>query len=313
MVWNSYSLTLLHLLLSHTYRNTLHLFRSADIADEICHMSSILANKTAIITGGSRGIGLAIAKKLAAAGVNVVVAAKTTEPHPKLPGTIYEAAEEIKAMGGNALALVLDLRDEAMIEKVAMDTVAQFGGIDILVNNASAIYLAGIEHTPSKRYDLMHQINVRGTFLMSQACIPFLKKSSHPHILNLSPPLDMNPAWFENFTAYTMSKFGMSMVAMGLAAEMKPYGIAANALWPRTTIATAAVQNLLGGDALIRQSRWPDIVADAAAIILSRNPKETTGQFFIDEDVLRESGIADFTGYAVDPTTDLAPDLFITL
>ena len=310
MVWISYALTLL---LSYTYRNTLHLFRSADIADEICHMSSILANKTAIITGGSRGIGLAIAKKLAAAGVNVVVAAKTTEPHPKLPGTIYEAAEEIKAMGGNALALVLDLRDEAMIEKVAMDTVAQFGGIDILVNNASAIYLAGIEHTPSKRYDLMHQINVRGTFLMSQACIPFLKKSSHPHILNLSPPLDMNPAWFENFTAYTMSKFGMSMVAMGLAAEMKPYGIAANALWPRTTIATAAVQNLLGGDALIRQSRWPAIVADAAAIILSQNPKETTGQFFIDEDVLRESGITDFTGYAVDPTTDLAPDLFITL
>ena len=159
----------------------------------------------------------------------------------------------------------------------------------------------------------MHQINVRGTFLMSQACIPFLKKSSHPHILNLSPPLDMNPAWFENFTAYTMSKFGMSMVAMGLAAEMKPYGIAANALWPRTTIATAAVQNLLGGDALIRQSRWPAIVADAAAIILSQNPKETTGQFFIDEDVLRESGIIDFNAYAVDPTTDLAPDLFITL
>ncbi|MDZ4747952.1 MAG: NAD(P)-dependent oxidoreductase [Saprospiraceae bacterium] len=276
-------------------------------------MIDILKNKTAIITGGSRGIGLAIAKKLAAAGVNVVVAAKTTEPHPKLPGTIYEAAEEIKAMGGNALALILDLRDEAMIEKVVQDTVAQFGGIDILVNNASAIYLAGIEHTPSKRYDLMHQINVRGTFLMSQACIPFLKKSSHPHILNLSPPLDMNPAWFENYTAYTMSKFGMSMVALGLSAELKPYGIAANALWPRTTIATAAVQNLLGGDALIRQSRWPAIVADAAAIILSGNPKETTGQFFIDETVLRERGITDFTGYAVDPTTGLAPDLFITL
>lgn len=299
--------------LSHTYRNTLHLLRSAEIVDEISHMSTVLANKTAIITGGSRGIGLAIAKKLAAAGVNVVVAAKTTEPHPKLPGTIYEAAEEIKAAGGNALALILDLRDEAMIEKVVQDTVAQFGGIDILVNNASAIYLAGIEHTPSKRYDLMHQINVRGTFLMSQACIPFLKKSSHPHILNLSPPLDMNPSWFENYTAYTMSKYGMSMVALGLAAEMKPYGIAANALWPRTTIATAAVQNLLGGDALIRQSRWPAIVADAAAIILSRNPKETTGQFFIDETVLRESGITDFNGYAVDPTTDLAPDLFIKL
>lgn len=276
-------------------------------------MSDILKNKTAIITGGSRGIGLAIAKKLAMSGVNVVVAAKTTEPHPKLPGTIYEAAEEIKTMGGNALALVLDLRDEAMIHKVVADTVAHFGGVDILVNNASAIFLAGVEYTPAKRYDLMHQINVRGTFLMSQACIPFLKKSSHPHILNLSPPLDLNPVWFENHTAYTMSKFGMSMVAMGIAAEMKPYGIAANALWPRTTIATAAVQNLLGGDALIKQSRWPSIVADAAEIILSQNPKETTGRFFIDETLLRDHGVSDFSGYAVDPTTDLAPDLFITL
>ena len=276
-------------------------------------MSDILKNKTAIITGGSRGIGLAIAKKLAMSGVNVVVAAKTTEPHPKLPGTIYEAAEEIKAMGGNALALVLDLRDEAMIQQIVTDTVAHFGGIDILVNNASAIFLAGVEYTPTKRYDLMHQINVRGTFLMSQACIPYLKKSPHAHILNLSPPLDMDPKWFENHTAYTMSKFGMSMVAMGIAAEMKPYGIAANALWPRTTIATAAVQNLLGGDALIKQSRWPAIVADAAEIILSQNPKETTGRFFIDETLLREHGVSDFSGYAVDPTTDLAPDLFITL
>jgi citronellol/citronellal dehydrogenase len=276
-------------------------------------MTDILQNKTAIITGGSRGIGLAIAKKLASLGVNIVVAAKTTEPHPKLPGTIHEAVEEIKSQGGNAIAVVLDLRDEAQIENVVSETASYYGGVDILVNNASAIYLAGIEHTPPKRYDLMHQINVRGTFLMSQACIPYLKRSNHPHILNLSPPLDMDPKWFENYTAYTMSKYGMSMVVMGIAAEMKPYGIAANALWPRTTIATAAVQNLLGGDSLIRQSRWPAIVADAAAIILSQDPKETTGQFFLDETVLRENGIKDFKQYAVDPTTDLAPDLFIHL
>jgi len=276
-------------------------------------MSETLKNLTAIVTGGSRGIGLAIAKKLASEGVNVVVASKTTEPHPKLPGTIYEAAEEIKGLGGNALPLVLDLRDELQIQKVVDDTVAHFGGIDILVNNASAIFLAGVEYTPAKRYDLMHQINVRGTFLMSQACIPHLKKSKHAHILNLSPPLDMDPKWFESFTAYTMSKFGMSMVALGLSAEMKPYNIAANALWPRTTIATAAVQNLLGGDALIKQSRWPAIVADAAALILAKDPKETTGRFFIDEEVLKEAGITDFTAYAVDPTTELAPDLFITI
>ena len=276
-------------------------------------MSESLQGKTAIITGGSRGIGLAIAKKLASEGVNVVVASKTTEPHPKLPGTIYEAAEEIKGLGGNALPLVLDLRDELQIQKVVDDTVAHFGGIDILVNNASAIFLAGVEYTPAKRYDLMHQINVRGTFLISQACIPHMKKSKHAHILNLSPPLDMNPKWFESFTAYTMSKFGMSMVALGLSAEMKPYNIAANALWPRTTIATAAVQNLLGGDALIKQSRWPAIVADAAALILAMNPKEITGNFFIDEEVLKATGITDFTSYAVDSTTQLAPDLFITI
>lgn len=276
-------------------------------------MSDILKNKTAIITGGSRGIGLAIAKKLASAGCNVVVASKTTEPHPKLPGTIYEAAEEIKNEGGNALAVVLDLRDEDQINNVVKETVSYFGGIDILVNNASAIYLAGVEYTPAKRYDLMHQINVRGTFLMSQACIPFLKKSSHAHILNLSPPLDMNPEWFENHTAYTMSKYGMSMVALGLAAELKPYRVAANALWPRSTIATAAVQNLLGGEAMIRQSRWPAIVADAAAVILSKDPAIHTGTFFIDEEVLRGQGINDFSIYAVDPAAELAPDLFIRL
>ena len=193
-------------------------------------MSAVLKEKTAIITGGSRGIGLAIAKNLAAAGARVVIAAKTTEPHPKLPGTIYEAAAEITEAGGIALPLVLDLRDEEQIQSVVRETVSHFGGIDILVNNASAIFLAGIEHTPAKRYDLMQQINVRGTYLMSQACIPFLKKSAHAHILSLSPPLDMNPVWFENHTAYTMSKYGMSMVTLGLSAELKPYRITANAL-----------------------------------------------------------------------------------
>lgn len=274
-------------------------------------MSDILKNKVAIISGGSRGIGFAIAKRLSQEGVKVVIASKTTEPHPKLPGTIYEAADEIKKSGGEALPLVLDVRDELQIQKVVDETVAHFGGIDILVNNASAIYLAGVEFTPAKKYDLMHQINVRGTYLMSQACIPFLKKSSHAHIINLSPPLDMQPKWFENHTAYTMSKYGMSMVALGLSAEMKPYHIGVNALWPKTTIATAAVQNLLGGDALVRQSRWPSIVADAATIILSKNPTEVTGRFFIDEEVLREAGITDFTKYAVDPAATLAPDLFI--
>jgi citronellol/citronellal dehydrogenase len=276
-------------------------------------LSEILKNKVAIITGGSRGIGFAIAKRLALEGVKVVIAAKTIEPHPKLPGTIYEAADEIKKMGGEALPLVLDVRDELQIQKVIEETVAHFGGIDILVNNASAIYLAGVEFTPAKKYDLMHQINVRGTYLMSQACIPFLKKSTHAHIINLSPPLDMQPKWFENHTAYTMSKYGMSMVALGLSEEMKPFYIGVNAIWPKTTIATAAVQNLLGGDALMKQSRWPAIVADAVEIILSKNPKEVTGRFFIDEEVLREAGIQDFEKYAVDPAAELAPDLFIEL
>ncbi len=276
-------------------------------------MSHILKNKTAIITGGSRGIGLAIARKLATFGANVVIASKTTEPHPNLPGTIYQAAEEINALGGNALPLVLDLRKEEQITQVVKDTVDHFGGIDILVNNASAIYLAGIEHTPAKRFDLMHQINVRGSFLMSQACIPFLKESAHGHILSLCPPIDLDAKWFDHFTAYTISKYGMSMVIKGLAQELKPYPIGVNGLWPRTTIATAAIQNLLGGDALIQQSRWPTIVADAAEQILSLPPGEVTGEFFIDEEVLRENGHTDFTSYAVNPATDLAPDLFIHL
>jgi len=276
-------------------------------------VSSILKDKVAIITGSSRGIGFAIAKRLAMDGVKVVIASKTTEPHPKLPGTIYEAAEEIKKLGGEAIPLVLDVRDELQIEKVVADTVAHFGGIDILVNNASAIYLANTESTPAKKFDLIQQINSRGTYLMSRACIPYLKKSSHAHIINLSPPLNMNPLWFENHTAYTMSKYNMSMIALGLAAELKPYRIGVNAIWPKTLIATSAVKNLLGGDELMRQSRWPSIVADAVAEIISKDPREVTGQFFIDEDVLKEAGITDLEKYAVDPQSNLAPDLFIEL
>lgn len=276
-------------------------------------MSEILKNKIAIITGSSRGIGFAIAKRIAADGGMVVIASKTTEPHPKLPGTIFEAAEEIKKLGGKALPLVLDVRDELQIEKVVEDTVAHFGGIDILVNNASAIYLANTESTPAKKFDLMHQINARGTYLMSRACIPYLKKSSHAHIINLSPPVDMKPLWFENHTAYTISKYNMSMIALGLAAELKPYRIGVNTIWPKTLIATSAVKNLLGGDELMRQSRWPSIVADAVAEIISKDPGEVTGQFFIDEDVLKAAGITDLEKYAVDPRSNLAPDLFIEL
>ena len=276
-------------------------------------MNTILKNKTALITGGSRGIGFAIAKRLASEGVNVVIASKTTEPHPKLPGTIYTAAEEITKEGGIALPVVLDVRDEMQIQKAIDSTVERFGGIDILVNNASAIYLAGIEHTPAKKFDLMHQVNVRGSYLMAHACLPYLKKSSHAHILSLSPPLDMQARWFESHTAYTMSKYGMSMIVLGLAAELKPYKIGVNAIWPRTTIATAAVQNLLGGDALMRQSRWPAIVADAAAIMLSSDPATFTGNFVIDEDFLRSEGVVDFAPYAVDSKSQLAPDLFIDL
>lgn len=273
-------------------------------------MSKKLEGKTAIITGGSRGIGLAIARRLSASGVNIVIASKTTEPHPKLPGTIYDAAKEITDSGGTALPLALDVRDEDQINHVVKETAAHFGGIDIVVNNASAIFLADIENTPAKRYDLMQQINVRGTYLMSRACIPYLKMSSHPHILTLSPAVIMRPDWFEQNTAYTISKYGMSMVMYGLAAELRPAGIAANALWPKTMIATAAVQNLLGGDAFMRKSRLPAIVADAAYYIVSQDPGEETGQFYIDEEVLRRYGVTDFDQYAVDPSETLAPDIF---
>jgi citronellol/citronellal dehydrogenase len=263
------------------------------------------------ITGASRGIGKAIALRLAKEGAKIVIAAKTTEPHPKLEGTIYETAKEIEALGGKALPLQVDVRFEDQIQAAVEETIKTFGGIDVLVNNASAISLTPTEQTEPKRYDLMHDINVRGTFFMSKACIPYLKKSAHPHILNLSPPLDLNPKWFAAHLAYTMSKFGMSMIVVGLAEELKQYHIAVNALWPKTTIATAAVQNLLGGDFVMQKSRKPEIVAEAAYFILRRSSTDCTGNFFIDEEVLKEEGITDLSSYAVNPGESLLPDLFI--
>lgn len=269
-------------------------------------------NKNILITGGSRGIGKAIAMRLAADGANIAIAAKTAEPHPKLEGTIFTAAEDIKAAGaGKVLPLQADIRFEESIEQAVQSTVSELGGIDILINNASAISLTPTEQTEAKRWDLMHGINVRGTFLMSKACIPHLKKSHNPHILNLSPPLNMDPRWFAPHLAYTMSKYGMSMVVFGLAEELKPHRIAANALWPKTTIATAAVENLLGGDFLMQRSRTPEIVADAAYYILQRPSFECTGNFFIDEEVLSAEGITDFTKYAVNPNQKLMNDLFV--
>lgn len=268
-------------------------------------------NKTVFITGASRGIGKAIALRLAAAGANIVIAAKTVEADPRLEGTIYSAAEEITKAGGQALPLRVDIRFEDQITDAVEQTVQKFGGIDILINNASAINLSGIEQIEAKRFDLMHSINVRGTFLVSKACIPYLKKSLNPHILTLSPPLNMDPRWFQQHTAYTMSKYAMSMTVLGLSGELKKDRIAVNALWPQTTIATAAVQNLLGGDALIQMSRTPDIVADAAYEILGRSSAECTGNFFIDEQVLTEAGVTDFAKYAVDPGSKLMKDLFL--
>ncbi|MBC7903950.1 MAG: NAD(P)-dependent oxidoreductase [Gemmatimonadaceae bacterium] len=270
------------------------------------------ANKTVLITGGSRGIGKAIALKLASEGANIAIAAKTVEPNPKLDGTIFTAAEEIAKMGpGKVLPLQVDIRFEESIQEAVNATVNTFGGIDILVNNASAISLTRTEETEAKRWDLMHGINVRGTFFMSKACIPHLKNAHNPHILNLSPPLNMEAGWFAQHLAYTMSKYGMSMIVLGLAEELKPLRIGVNALWPRTTIATAAVQNLLGGDFLMQRSRTADIVADTAAIILARPSFECTGNFFIDEEVLKSEGIDDFSKYAVNPAHKLMQDLFI--
>lgn len=271
----------------------------------------LLKNKTVFITGGSRGIGKAIALRLAKEGANIVVGAKTVDPHPKLEGTIHTAATEIEQLGANALAVQLDIRDEDAIQKAVSDAVSMFGGIDILINNASAIALTPTEHTEAKRFDLMHGINVRGTFFMCKACIPHLKKAENPHILTLSPPLHMQPKWFGAHLAYTMSKYGMSMITLGLAEELKQFKIAANSLWPKTTIATAAVQNLLGGDYLMQRSRKPDIVADAALAILTKPAATCTGHFFIDEEVLRQEGVTEFSNYAVKPGGELQKDLFV--
>lgn len=267
--------------------------------------------KTIFITGASRGIGKAIALRLAVEGANIVVAAKSTTEDPKLGGTIYSAAKEIEEAGGHALAVKCDIRDELQIQEAVDKAVETFGGIDVLINNASAISLTGTEKTEPKRFDLMHDINVRGTFFMSRACIPHLKKSSNAHILTLSPPLNMDMKWFKDHIAYTLTKYNMTMIALGLAAELKPFGIASNALWPRTTIATAAVQNLLGGNALINMSRTPEIVADAAFSIISKPAATCTGNSFIDEIVLLEDGITDLEKYAVVPGGKLFQDLFL--
>jgi citronellol/citronellal dehydrogenase len=270
-----------------------------------------LKNKTIFISGGSRGIGLAIALRAARDGANVTIAAKTAEPHPKLPGTIYSAAEEIEAAGGQALPVLCDIREETQVADAVEKTVARFGGIDICINNASAIQLTGTLETDVKRYDLMNQINARGTFLVSKMCIPHLKKAANPHILNLSPPLDMAAKWFKNHVAYTMAKFGMSMCTLGMSAEFAKEGIAVNSLWPLTAIDTAAIRNLLGGPAVASMSRLPDIMADAAHAILTRPSRECTGNFFIDELVLREAGVTDFSVYAPGATGPLAADFFV--
>jgi citronellol/citronellal dehydrogenase len=269
------------------------------------------AGRNVLITGGSRGIGKAIALRLAKEGANIAIAAKTVEPNPKLEGTIYTASKEIEALGVKCLPVQCDIRFEDQIKNAVDETVKTFGGIDILINNASAINLTPTEQTEPKRFDLMHGIQVRGTFFMCKACIPFLKNSSNPHILNLSPPLNLNPKWFAQHLAYTLSKYGMSMIVLGLAEELKKYKIAVNALWPKTTIATAAVQNLLGGDFLMQMSRTPEIVADAAFYILSKPSTECTGNFFIDEDVLQEEGVVDFEKYAVNAQQKLMTDIFL--
>jgi len=268
-----------------------------------------LKGKTLFITGASRGIGLAIALRAARDGANIAIAAKTTEPHPKLPGTIHTAAAEIEAAGGKALALATDIRFEEQVQDAVAATVDRFGGIDILVNNASAISITGTAETPIKRFDLMMGINTRGTFLCSQACLPQLKRSANPHILMLSPPLNMSPRWFAPHVAYTMAKYGMSMCVLGMAAEFRSIGVAVNALWPRTIIMTAALQMIPGIDPT--RGRKPEILADAAHWILTQPSREVTGNFFIDEDVLGRAGITDLKRYAVDPAKTPLPDIFL--
>ena len=269
-----------------------------------------LENKTLFVTGGSRGIGLAIAKRAAVDGANIVIAAKTSEPHPKLPGTIYTAAKEIEEAGGQALPLVCDIRDDKAVSAAVQQGAEKFGGIDIVVNNASAIALLDTEAVSMQRFDLMHQVNARGTFLVSRTCLPWLLKAENPHILTLSPPLNMVEKWFAPHVAYSMAKYGMSMCVLGMAGEFRDRGIAVNALWPRTTIATAAV-NMLGGDELMMHSRKPDIMADAAYVIVTKPSREFTGNFCIDDSVIEGEGITDLSHYAVNPDVPLAPDFFV--
>ncbi|HVY83493.1 MAG TPA: NAD(P)-dependent oxidoreductase [Caulobacterales bacterium] len=270
-----------------------------------------LAGKTLFITGASRGIGLAIALRAAKDGANVAVAAKTAEPHPKLPGTIYSAAEAIEKAGGRALPLLCDVRDEMSVREAVDQTVAEFGGVDICVNNASAISLTGTLATEMKRYDLMHHVNTRGTYLVSKTCIPHLMRSANPHVLMLSPPLDMSPRWFAGHVAYTMAKYGMSMCVLGMAEEFRGDGVAFNALWPRTGIATAAIEFALAGEEGMKHCRTPDIIADAAYAIFNKPSRHCTGNFFIDDVLLYEEGERDFDKYRVDPTKPLMPDFFV--
>jgi citronellol/citronellal dehydrogenase len=272
---------------------------------------SDLSGRTMFMSGGSRGIGLAIALRAARDGANVALIAKTTEPHPKLEGTIYTAAEQIEQAGGKALPLPGDIRNEDQVLDAVAKTAEQFGGIDIVVNNASAIQIQGSETLPMKRYDLMQNINTRGTFLVSRACVPHLKKGTNPHVLTLSPPLNMKPHWFQHHLAYTIAKYGMSMCTLGMAAEYADDGIAVNSLWPRTIIATAAVQNLLGGDEAMARSRKPEILADAAHAILVRDSRSATGNFYIDDEVLAEEGVTDLSGYTYGDGSGLQTDIFL--
>ncbi|TVQ76483.1 MAG: NAD(P)-dependent oxidoreductase [Bradymonadales bacterium] len=274
-------------------------------------MSESLKGKSLFITGASRGIGKAIALRAARDGAKIVIAAKTTVTHPKLPGTIFLTAEEIKEAGGEALPISVDIRDETQIQQAVEQAVEEFGGIDVLVNNASAIFLAGTADTPMKRFDLMFGVNVRGTFAASQACLPYLKKADNPHILNIAPPPSLDPKWFRDHPAYSISKYGMSFCTLGMAEEFKKYGIAVNALWPQTTIATSALVNLVGGDALIERSRKPEIMADAAHYIVTQSSWEFSGQFLTDEAALRKAGVSDFDVYAVKPGSELQMDFFI--
>ncbi len=274
-------------------------------------MADTLSGKTLFITGASRGIGLAIGLRAARDGANVAIAAKTAEPNPKLPGTIHSAAEEIEKAGGKALPLAVDVREETQVRDALEKTAATFGGLDIVINNASAISLTDSQATDMKRFDLMHQINARGTFMVSKFAVPYLEKSTNAHILTLSPPLDLQEKWFAPNTAYAMAKYGMSLVVLGLAGELRRKRIAVNALWPRTTIATAAIRNLLGGDAVMRASRTPEILADAAHAIFLKDARSFTGNFLIDDTFLFENGVRDFDQYRVDPSVDLAPDFFV--